>query len=119
MWIDYVANDPDEAFAFMADTFGWKHEVHHQTDDGTYYVFRQGDKPRAGLFKNPWPNVRPNWLPYVRVADAQAATEKVKSLGGTVILEPSDDVRAGSVAVVLDPSGAGFVLQKYPFKEAS
>jgi predicted enzyme related to lactoylglutathione lyase len=118
-WVDYVANDPDEAFAFMADTFGWKHEVHHQTDDGVYYVFRQGDKPRAGLFKNPWPNVRPNWLPYVRVSDAQSATEKVKSLGGSVILEPSEEVRAGSVAVVVDPAGAGFVLQKYPFKEAS
>jgi predicted enzyme related to lactoylglutathione lyase len=53
------------------------------------------------------------------VSDAQSATEKVKSLGGSVILEPSEEVRAGSVAVVVDPAGAGFVLQKYPFKEAS
>jgi len=115
MWVDYVADDTDAAAEFLGTAFGWTAEVLHATEKGNYFVFSQGDEPRAGMFENPWDDVRPNWLPYVRVADARSAVERVESLGGTVVLAPQDDVRNGSVAIVLDPSGAGFVLQKYPF----
>ena len=30
----------------------------------------------------------PAWLPYLRVADAQAATDKARAAGGKVIREP-------------------------------
>jgi len=115
MWVDYVADDTDQAIDFLGTAFGWTSELRFSTDEGDYYVFSQGDEPRAGMFKNPWTQVRPNWLPYVRVADARAAADRATSLGATVVLEPQDDIRNGSVAIVLDPSGAGLVLQKYPF----
>ena len=59
MWIDYVANDPERAFAFFGDVFGWSHELHGEVGERQYYVFSDGGHPRAGLFRNPWPNVRP------------------------------------------------------------
>jgi len=116
MWVDYVADDMDAAADFLGSAFGWKAEVWDRSETGQYYVFKQGDKPRAGMFLNPWSeHVRPNWLPYVRVADAAAAVERAESLGAKVVLAPTEEIRQGSVGIVIDPSGAGLALQKYPF----
>jgi predicted enzyme related to lactoylglutathione lyase len=116
MWIDYVADDADGAAEFYAEVFGWSHRVADSKGERDYVVFSRAQTPRAGMFENPWPNVRPNWLPYVRIGDARAAADRVAELGGSIIVEPRADLRGGSVAVVLDPSGAGLVLQKYPFR---
>jgi len=118
MWIDYVANDVERAFSFYGGLFAWSHELRDAVGEREYHVFSQAGRPRAGLFKNPWPNVKPNWLPYVRVADTAAMTARARELGATVIVEPRSELRGGSVAVVLDPSGAALVLQQYPLPDA-
>jgi predicted enzyme related to lactoylglutathione lyase len=58
--------------------------------------------------------VRPNWLPYVRVDDPSALARKAQALGGRVLLEPSPERRHGTLAIVADPSGAALALQKWP-----
>ena len=115
MWVDYVANDPARASAFYSEIFGYKAEVTDKVGNREYYLFKQGERLRAGMFQNPWPNVRPNWLPYVRVSDPAGLVEKTKQLGGTVVVEPRSDLRNGTTAVVLDPTGAGVVLQQFSF----
>jgi uncharacterized protein len=115
MWVDYVANDTVQASAFYAELFGYKAEVAERVGNREYYLFKQGDRLRAGMFKNPWPKVRPNWLPYIRVADPAELVEKTRQLGGIVVVEPRADLRNGSTAVVLDPTGAGVVLQKFSY----
>jgi len=59
-------------------------------------------------------DVRSHWLPYVRVADPESLAARVEELGGTILLAPGDAVRKGSVAIVLDPSGAPVAFQKWP-----
>jgi predicted enzyme related to lactoylglutathione lyase len=80
-----------------------------------YFVLKH-DRPRAGLFQLPdsVTGVRPNWLPYVRIADPAASADKAKSLGGKVILQPSPERRKGTLAIVTDPGGAAMALQKLP-----
>ena len=75
----------------------------------------QGGKNSAGIYVMPWKDLNSTWLPYVRVADAGAAAEKAKSLGGRVVLAPRADIRDGSLAIVVDPTGAALALQKFPF----
>jgi predicted enzyme related to lactoylglutathione lyase len=111
LWRDYVAGDLESAFAFYRQLAGYDHREY----EPGYELFVAGGKERAGIFKSPWPNVTPNWLPYVRVADASAAAAKARSLGGEIILEPQPDVRNASTAIVTDPTGAAIALQKYPF----
>jgi predicted enzyme related to lactoylglutathione lyase len=72
------------------------------------------DLPRAGILKSPWENVRPNWLPYIRVEDPAMVTDRVPKIGGKVILEPDPGIRKGSVAVIADPTGAVLAVQKWP-----
>lgn len=114
LWMEYVATDASAALSFYADSIGFKNEVSEARDNFTYYLLTTG-RPRAGLFRSPWQRETSAWLPYLRVADPTATAARVAALGGTVVLPPDPGVRNGSLAIVLDPSGAPFALQRYPF----
>jgi predicted enzyme related to lactoylglutathione lyase len=49
----------------------------------------------------------------VRVDDPTALAERVTELGGRVIVAPGPDVRDGTLALIVDPSGAPLALQKW------
>ena len=53
-----------------------------------------------------------NLLP-TGVEDVAAAADKVRELGGTVLLEPGPDFRNGLQAVAVDPGGAIFALRQW------
>jgi predicted enzyme related to lactoylglutathione lyase len=117
LWMEYVAEDAPGAIAFYKDALGYTAE---RIDGGAkvdYFALKVGDKPRAGLYATPWKEVRSNWLPYVRVADAAAAAKKAEALGGRVLLAPKPEVRNGTLAIVTDPSGAAVALQQWPIEE--
>jgi predicted enzyme related to lactoylglutathione lyase len=114
LWMEYLAMDPAAALAFYREAVGFGHEISETRDNFTYYLLTT-DRPRAGLFRPPWTRETSAWLPYVRVVDPQAMAARVVALGGTVALPPAPGVRNGSLAIVLDPTGAPLALQKYPF----
>ena len=114
LWMEYVARDADSALSFYGDALGFRHEVSERVDNFTYYLLST-DRPRAGLFRSVWTQDQSAWLPYIRVEDPTAMAARVKDLGGTIVLAPQARARGGSLAIVLDPSGAALALQKYPF----
>jgi uncharacterized protein len=114
LWMEYVAQDPDAALKFYADVLGYRSEIADQREDFTYYLLSTSG-PHAGLFRSLWPREKSAWLPYVRVEDPAAMAARVTQLGGTVVIAPQPRVRNGSLALVLDPSGAALALQKFPF----
>ena len=118
LWMEYVALDPDAALKFYGDTLRFGHETHEGRQNVPYYLLTT-DRPRAGLFKSPWERQTSAWLPYVRVADPAATAARVVQLGGSVALEPQMRIRNGSLAIVLDPSGAPLALQKFPFESGA
>ena len=121
LWIEHMAKDVPAAMAFYRDVLGYDAKPLDSGVAGVefpYYALGKGGKNRAGLYMTPWKELNSNWLPYVRVADAAAAAEKAKGLGGRVVLAPRADIRDGSLAIVVDPTGAALALQKYPFEKA-
>ena len=80
-----------------------------------YILTRTGPGPVAGVVPIGGRPIKPNWLPYVRVNDLAAVAARAEQLGGRVIVRPSPEIRKGSVAVIVDPSGAAIALQKWPF----
>jgi hypothetical protein len=114
LWREYVARDPAAALTFYREALGFEHEVHATHENFTYYLLAT-DRPRAGLFLSPWKHDTSVWLPYVRVADPAASAARAVELGGTILLQPRPEVRSGSLAIVLDPTGAPLALQKFPF----
>jgi predicted enzyme related to lactoylglutathione lyase len=114
LWMEYVARDPATALDFYREVVGFAQEIYEAREDFTYYLLTT-DRPRAGLYRSPWPRETSAWLPYVRVADPAAAAARAAELGGRIVLAPSPGVRNGSLAIILDPAGAPLALQKFPF----
>ena len=53
-----------------------------------------------------WGDMPSNWSVYFAVDNCDASVDKVKSLGGTVVVPPSDIPQVGRFAAVQDPQGA-------------
>ena len=117
LWMEYVARDPVAALKLYGDAVGFGHELYETGNTALTYYLLTTDRPRAGLFLSPWQRETSAWLPYVRVADPAAMAQRVVDLGGAVLLAPRQEVRNGSLAIVLDPDGAPLALQRFPFED--
>jgi predicted enzyme related to lactoylglutathione lyase len=84
----------------------------NMSEHGSYYMLVKDNLPRAGLMKNPQPNVPSFWLPYVCVADCDSSAGKAKELGANVVVPPTDIPSVGRISVIIDPLGAGLGILK-------
>ena len=82
-----------------------------QSEKVPYFLLTSQDKKLCGMMKNPVENMRSAWLPYIKVQNVEQVSETATSLGAVLMLEPRDDVRGGSVAIIQDPNGAPFAIQ--------
>lgn len=123
IWSDLSALDLGAALKFYADTFGWSMHKDDSavgapdkfgTEASTYYAAALGYTPIAGIFDMPEFFVNINmpsfWMSYISVTDIEATVEKARGIEGVIVeVEPSD-FGSGQMALVRDPSGAGFTL---------
>jgi uncharacterized protein len=103
--------DVAAAKAFYGKLFDWKLED-LPMGGGTYTMIGVGEGTGGGMMQSPLPGVPSFWLPYVNVIDIQAATQKAKSLGATVMQDVTEVMGMGWVAVIVDPTGAALGLWK-------
>jgi predicted enzyme related to lactoylglutathione lyase len=110
VWTELLADDDAGAASFYASVVGYDAETIERRG-GPYTLLRAGGVQRAGILQNPtdW---KPQWLTYFGVADPAAAADRAAALGGRVLLEPTPEVREGTMALVTDPTGAVFALRK-------
>jgi predicted enzyme related to lactoylglutathione lyase len=105
--IELHTKNPDTSKKFYAAMFDWKMEEYPQLD---YTMIDVGEGTGGGMMKNPMPEDRDNWLPYILVADVAASTKKAKSLGATVARDVTEVPDMGWFSVIIDPTGAAFGL---------
>lgn len=117
LWTELWTRDLEAAISFYSSLVGYEVETVDTSVLQDYTVLRRDGRARAGVRQLPWEEVMPNWLPYVRVADPRAVADRVESLGGRVLIAPADSIRAGSVALIADPSGGVLAVQKWPVTE--
>ena len=111
VWTELLANDPAFASQFYQRVIGvTAHTI--ERHGGPYTLLSERGTDRAGILMNPQDNAAPVWLTYIGVEDPVSAAARVEALGGKVILPPSPQLRDGTMAVVTDPTGALFALQK-------
>jgi predicted enzyme related to lactoylglutathione lyase len=112
LWNEVWTEDVPGAIDFYRKVAGYV--AAEKTVDGNRYRYLEKDgHPRVGLLKKPDPQIGNTWVAYIRVADVDAVVSRAKALGGEVLMAPQADVRKGSVAILADPSGAGFVVQEW------
>ena len=112
LWNEIWTEDLAGAIGFYTAVGGYR--LVEKTIAGIPYRFFERDgRPRVGLLEKPSPEIGNTWVAYIRVADVNATVDKATALGGTVLMAPSAAVRNATVAVIADPSGAGFVVQEW------
>lgn len=110
VWTELLAADDAAAGSFYSTVVGYDVATIERRG-GDYTLLRFGGVQRAGVLQNPtdW---QPQWLTHFGVEDPAAAAARAAELGGRVLLEPTPEVREGTMALVVDPSGAVLALMK-------
>jgi predicted enzyme related to lactoylglutathione lyase len=111
-WHELVTTDNEAAFAFYSGLFGWDALARHDMGPmGIYLIFGSNGVQRGGMFIKPAENPGPPyWLPYVSVADADAAFALATSTGAQVLVPPMTVPGGTRIAQVMDPTGAAVAV---------
>ena len=107
-WADLLCKDGQVAKDFYGNLFGWTYDDHPAGPDMVYTMFSHNGVPVCASAE-PGPgqeNLPPHWSVYVTVDDLEAAVERAKAAGGTVVAEPFDVFDAGRMAIIRDKEGA-------------
>lgn len=106
-WVDLSTSDTQRAKEFYTALFGWT--AHDQPLGGgmEYTQFTIDGGLVAGMGPIPPGMQMPSvWNSYVMVADAADAAARAEAAGGSVVMPPMQVMDQGSMAMLMDPSGA-------------
>jgi uncharacterized protein len=112
-WIELVTTDAPAAMTFYRQIFGWEpSEAMDMGEMGTYQMFNRGSRMIGGMMSKPkeQAQVPPYWSIYFLVPDINAAAERVKANGGTIVNGPMEVPGGDWVLNATDPQGASFSL---------
>ena len=108
-WYELLTTDAAAARAFYGRVVGW--EAQDASAAFPYSVFSADGVEIGGLMELP-PDARrmgamPRWVGYVAVDDIDATVDRLRRLGGSVFVPPTDS-NIGRVSIVTDPQTATF-----------
>ena len=113
-WIELGTTDQNAAKAFYTALFGWSVNDVDMGPAGVYTIFELEGRSVAAAYTQSAGEksmgVPPHWNLYMAVESTDAAVERVKELGGSVVMGPFDVNQDGRMAVALDTTGASFCL---------
>ena len=114
-WHELATTDPDAAWDFYSELFGWtKGASHDMGDMGVYQLVSHGGQDVGGVYKARDNSTPPSWLSYVRVADAAKAASAAKSAGGRILNGPMEVPGGSWIVMMLDPQGGAFAVVEAP-----
>lgn len=112
-WHELYTTDWQAALNFYSGQFGWtKDQAVEMGELGTYQLFAVDGQRTGGMMNKPPEVPMPAWIFYFNVDDVDAAAERVKTAGGTIILGPMDVPGGSRMLQGIDPQGAVFALVK-------
>lgn len=111
-WVELGTSDAAAARNFYEQLFSWTTAEHPMGEMGTYYIFQKDGKDVAAMYElsADMAGIPPHWLSYVAVASADDSSEKIRSLGGTIVKGPFDVGSMGRMSVCIDTQGAHFAI---------
>ncbi len=82
-----------------------------------YSILISEGKWRAGVREVKQKAYSGRWVPVVRVENPSSMLEKVKKLGGIVLLKPGQGSAGSDAALIADNTGALLILQRWTYPE--
>lgn len=111
-WNELVTSDQHAALPFYRSLLGWtSNEAMPMGAMGDYTFLDCGDERIGAMMDRTGPGQPLKWTFYFKIADVDAAVDKVKAGGGQVIMGPIEVPGGQRIILATDPQGAavGFV----------
>lgn len=110
-WHELHAGDREKAWTFYSGIFEWTNaDAIDMGPQGMYQMFATGGYPVGGMMTKMPETPAPSWLYYINVDGIDAAVERTKSAGGSVMIGPHQVPGGSWIAQCLDPQGAVFAM---------
>lgn len=119
---EILANNTEKLKKFYSGVFGWKIEEGSEDMSGSMEYWLLGTVPadkqmrplrpgiNGGLYKKTNQDVKP--INYISVESADEYIEKIKKLGGKILVPKQEVPQVGWTAIAVDPEGNQFgILQ--------
>ncbi|WP_405860490.1 VOC family protein [Streptomyces sp. NBC_00090] len=110
VWADAMFTDVEGAKTFYGDVLGWTFGE-ASSEYGNYtQAYKNGKAVAAVVPPMPGQGESPQsaWCLYFASPDVAATAEKIRSAGGTILMEPMQVGEFGSMCIAQDPTGATF-----------
>jgi uncharacterized protein len=110
-WNELQTRDPEAAGDFYGGLFGWEIEPIEEDGRLVYTTIKNAGNQNGGFMPmtEQHGDAPSFWLPYFTVSSRDAAIEKARGFGGTLLAGPLD-LPAGKIAILADPQGAAFAV---------
>jgi predicted enzyme related to lactoylglutathione lyase len=96
-----------KAKAFYGKLFQWKLvDLPMPTPGGKYTSIQVGRGTGGGMMKQMIPGAGSAWMPYVQVADIDAATRRARRLRAKILKDVTEVKGMGWLSIIVDPTGA-------------
>jgi predicted enzyme related to lactoylglutathione lyase len=112
-WLELMTTDAPAAMTFYQQLFGWQpSDAMDMGDMGKYQMFNRSDRMIGGMMNKPpaMAQVPPFWAIYFLVPDINAAAERIKANGGSILNGPMEVPGGDWIVNGMDPQGAAFSL---------
>jgi predicted enzyme related to lactoylglutathione lyase len=108
VWHDLITDDVASSRRFYGGLLGWEFEQTTHPRGGDYTLIRADGRYLGGmvLLKDSADADYSRWLPYLSVADVDAAVRATETAGGAALIGPLNLGNIGRAAAVSDPQGA-------------
>ncbi|MFY9826283.1 MAG: VOC family protein [Thermoanaerobaculia bacterium] len=113
-WHELATSDPEAAFGFYHELFGWEKTTSMDMGEvGVYQMYGRHGTTLGGIYKKSAEAPGgPAWLYYARVADLDAALATAREKGGQVLNGPMEVPGGDRIAVLMDPQGGPFAVHQ-------
>ncbi|MCK5915142.1 MAG: VOC family protein [Deltaproteobacteria bacterium] len=109
LWVELLSNNSQASLEFYKELGGYE-SVDWEDD---YWLLKNEGKWRCGVRFISEKDLEVRWIPTVRVADPVVTSSYAEMLGGRVLVEPGDISHNESAALIEDPNGALFAIQRW------
>lgn len=116
VWQDLTIPDTETILDFYKKVIGWTSDPHDMGDYHDYDISAPATNERVtGICHAQGMNatIPPKWQIYITVPDVNAAMQKAKALGATIVVEPNEE-NGFMLCVLTDPAGANVALYAAP-----
>jgi predicted enzyme related to lactoylglutathione lyase len=118
-WVDLFTRDVDGMIGFYSKLAPYESRLRGMIEGSEGQLLVAHDLPRAGVVPVDEEANRSAWVPYVRVADVQAALDRAEKGGGFTIIAPDPEILESNLGVFVDPHGGVMGVVKYDYDEAA